>query len=219
LTLIPGLERNALESLELAGIRNIGQLGGAPFDWLSGILGRRAQPLQRLAQGISEEPVGAAKARAPGWSERIDFAEDVWDEPVLLVTLQRMGERLMAQVRAAENEIRRVTLELVYTDRDESKKSYDFAEPTALDTDLLAILPRLLDGAWSRRVRLRALTLRAARPYPRSSQLDLFDATPRRAANLRLSAVIDGLRRRHGATAVLRGYELDARQSPQPVES
>jgi len=208
---MPGMERQALQSLELAGIRNFSQFAAAPIDALCTILGRNAQPLQRRAQGVSEEPVGKKKAAAPGWVERIDFAEDVWDEPLLLLTLRRMAERLMAQVRASGNEIRRLTLELVYTDRDESRRNYDFPEPVALDTDAFPVLPQLLEAAWSRRVRLRALTLKAGRVYRPSAQLELFaPATPRREYNVKLASTIDLLRRLHGPSAVLRGYELEA---------
>jgi DNA polymerase-4 len=206
---MPGMERQALQSLELAGIRSFAQFASAPIDALSVILGRNAQPLQRRAQGISEEPVGKKKATEPGWTERIDFAEDVWDEPFLLLTLRRMAEKLMAQVRASGNEIRRLTLELVYTDHDESRRNYDFPEPISLDTEAFPALPQLLETAWSRRVRLRALILKASRVYRPTAQLDLFTpATPRREYNAKLASTIDLLRRLHGPTVVIRGYEL-----------
>lgn len=212
---MPGMERQALQSLELAGIRSFSQFASAPVDALSTILRRNAQPLQRRAQGVSEEPVGKKKAADPGWTERIDFAEDVWDEPFLLLTLRRMAEKLMAQVRAAGNEIRRLTLELVYTDHEESRRNYDFSEPVSLDTEAFSALPQLLETAWSRRVRLRALVLKAGRVYRPTAQLDLFaPATPRREYNAKLASTIDLLRRLHGPSAVVRGYELES-----PAES
>ena len=208
---LPGMDGPAIQSMELAGIRTCSHLAAAPIDSLSVILGRNALRLQRRAQGISEEPVGKKKAAEPGWSERSEFAEDVWDEPFLLLTLRRMAEKLMAQVRAASSEIRRITLELVYTDREESRRNYDFSEPIALDTDAFPVLPPLLAAAWSRRVRLRALRLQAGRVYRPSPQLDLFaPASPRREYDAKLASTIDLLRRLHGPAAVVRGYELRA---------
>jgi DNA polymerase-4 len=208
---LPGVERQELQSMELAGIRTCSQLAAAPIDALAAILGRNALRLQRRAQGVSEEPVGKKRAAEPGWSECSEFAEDVWDEPFLLLTLRRTAEKLMAQVRAAASEIRRITLELVYTDREESRRSYEFREPVALDTDAFPVLPQLLEAAWSRRVRLRALRLRAGRVYHPSPQMELFaPASPRREYDAKLASTIDLLRRLHGPAAVLRGYELAA---------
>ncbi|MGQ9918907.1 MAG: DNA polymerase Y family protein, partial [Bryobacteraceae bacterium] len=170
-----GLNREALEALELAGVRRIGQLAQMPVQALGAVLGRRALPLIRQAQGIADEPVGARrKSVEEGWTERIEFAEDAWQEPLLLAALRGMTERLMAAVRAAGVELRRITLELRYTDRAESRFSLDLPEPTCVDDDVLPRLPALLEGAWTRRVRLRAMTLRAGRIYQPGTQLSLF---------------------------------------------
>jgi len=85
----------------------------------------------------------------------------------------------------------------------------DLGEPTALESETLHLLPGLLEGAWTRRVRLRALTLKAARVYRPTAQMDLFTtASPRREHDLKLAAVIDRLRREHGAGILMRGDEL-----------
>ncbi|MGC4049462.1 MAG: hypothetical protein QM757_08125 [Paludibaculum sp.] len=128
---------------------------------------------------------------------------------MLLATLRRMLERLMAQVRAAGVEVRRLALEVRYTDHEESRKSLELAEPTALESETFALLPGLLEGAWTRRVRLRALRLKAGRVYRPSPQMDLFapDST-RREHDLKLAAIVDRLRREHGASIVRRGDEL-----------
>ena len=173
------------------------------------VAGWRALPLQRAAQGVSEEPVGAKRARAEVFRESIEFAEDQWDTPVLLGALRGLAERLMAQVRAAGVEARQAALTLRYTDREENRRTLALTEPAALATDLDPLLPQLLAGAWTRRVRLRALTLEAGRIYRPSAQMDLFAAeSPRRPAQMALAAAIDRLRRLHGTAIVRRGWEL-----------
>lgn len=206
---LPGMERPALEALDLAGLRTIGQFAAAPLDALATVLGRQALPLVRRAQGVSEEPVGKKRAARGGPSEFLEFADDAWQEPVLLAALRSMLDRLMARVRADGVEVRRLTLTLRYTDRDESRASLDLAEPTALEADTLPLLPKLLENAWTRRVRLRALTLEAGRLYRPSAQMDLFSPDDgRRALNTRLAAAIDSLRRLHGAAIVGRAADL-----------
>jgi DNA polymerase-4 len=209
---LPGIERKALASLEVAGIGTIGQFAGAPVDALSALLGRGALPLQRRAQGVSEEPVGKKRAAEPGFSEFVEFPEDVWDEPVLLARLRQMLERVMTQVRGAGVEVRRLTLELRYTDREESSRSTDFQEPVSLEADALHLLPWLLENAWTRRVRIRAMTMKATRVYRPTAQMNLFaPESPRRENNAKLAAAIDALRRKHGEEIVRRGYGVTGR--------
>lgn len=207
---LSGLRREELEALDLAGIRTLGQLASAPVDALGALLGRRALPLIRQAQGVADEPVGARpKAAAEGWTERVEFPEDVWEERLLLRVLRGMLERLMAQVRAAGVEIRRLTLELRYTDRAESRSSLDLPEPCCTEDDALPRLGELLRSAWTRRVRLRAMTLRAGRVYRPGAQLELFSPNAEeRERQRRVAAVLDGLRGRFGPAALMRGADL-----------
>lgn len=206
---LPGLDSGLLSAFDVAGLHSIGDFAAAPLEALSTVLGRNALPLQRRAQGISEEPVGTRKAAEPGWRETLDFTEDAWEQPLLEAALRRMAERLMAQVRASTAEIRRLALELRYSDREESRRAVDLAEPSALESEIFPLLAGLLEGAWTRRVRIRSLTLRATRPYRPSAQLELFaPASPRRALDLKLAAVLDALRRRHGTAIVGRGDEI-----------
>ncbi len=207
---LPGLSREALEALDVAGIHRIGQVAALPADALGAVLGRRALPLIRQAQGIADEPVGVRrKGSEEGWAERIEFPEDAWEERLLLAALRGMLERLMAAVRAAGVEVRRLTLELRYTDRAESRHSLDLAEPSCTEDDALPLLPALLEGAWTRRVRLRAMTLRAGRVYRPGTQLALFEMNAeQRERRRRAAAVLDAVRKRFGAGALVRGTDL-----------
>lgn len=206
---LPGLESGALEALEVAGLRTMGQFAAAPLEALASVLGRRALPLQRRAQGVSEEPVGKKRAAEPGWVERVEFDDDVWEEELLEATLRRMLERLMAQVRSAGVEVRRLGLEVRYTDREESRKTLDLAEPTALEAETFHLLPELLKGAWTRRVRLRGMGLKAGRVYRPAAQMELFaPAAEKHEQWMKLAGVIDRLRREHGAGIVLRGGDV-----------
>jgi DNA polymerase-4 len=203
---LAGLDSQALATLEVAGIHSIGQLARIPLDALASVLGRSALLWQRRAQGLNEEPVAAKQPQTEGWHESIEFAEDAWEEPVLLAALRQLTERLMAQVRAGGAEIRRLTLDLRYADRDETRRSFDAPEPTALESEFLPVLPKLLADTWTRRVRIRSLRLSASRVYRPSPQLDLFAPPPRREADVKLASTIDRLRRRFGQTIVQRGF-------------
>ncbi|MBM3811267.1 MAG: DNA polymerase IV [Acidimicrobiia bacterium] len=206
---LPGVGGETLALLQVAGMARIGEMARAPLDALELVLGRRALKLQRLAQGIDFDPVRAPSSGAgePRWREQIDFAEDAWEEPLLLRELRRMLERLMAQIRAAGCEVRRLTLELRYTDRAESERSVTVPEPTSVENDFFPLLPGLLRAAWQRRVRLRGMRLAASRVYAPSPQMNLF-AGPAPRSPVALAAAIDALRRQYGEKVVVRGYEF-----------
>jgi DNA polymerase-4 len=204
---LPGVGPEMRSVLELAGLTTIGDLARAPLDALGLIVGRGALALQRRAQGVDEEPVARKPAGEDSRRETVEFAEDVWEEAVILGALRAMLERLMARIRAEGVEVRRLTLAPRYTDREECERSLDVDEPTDLETDFLPLLPGLLRAAWRRRVRLRALTLRAGRVYLPSPQLSLFGGESRPAQH-RLAVTIDSLRRQFGEAAVIRGYAL-----------
>ena len=205
---LPGVGLQSQSTLEVAGILTIGQLACAPLGALQMVLGRDAPALQRRAQGVDEEPVGVKPAAMRLERESVEFPEDVWDEAFLLTTLMTLLDRLMARLRARGTAVRRLTLALRYTDREESERSITLTEPTNLETDFRGSLPALLRTAWTRRVRLRALTLRAGNLYRPSPQLELFDSAPLHEREARLAAAIDHLRGLFGTATVKHGYEL-----------
>jgi DNA polymerase-4 len=206
---LPGIRPRVLGTLEVAGLARIGHLARAPLDALELVLGRQALPLQRRAQGIDEEPVGLQMPREPVWRESMEFAEDVWEEPFLLVTLRSMLERVLARVRSAGVEVRRLTLSLRYTDRAESQRSLTLPQPSAVEEDFFPLLPGLLRAAWKRRVRLRSLALSAGLVYRPAAQMSLFDTAPPRPL-VKLAVAIDSLRRKFGPSAIVRGYEMES---------
>lgn len=203
---LSGLDPQTLATLEVAGVHSIGQFARIPLDALASVLGRSALLWQRRAQGLNEEPVAPKQPQTAGWHESCEFADDAWEEPVLLAALRQLTERLMTQVRAGGAEIRRLTLELRYADRDETRRSFDTPSPTALESEFLPLLPKLLADTWTRRVRIRSLRLSASRVYRPSPQLDLFVPPPRRECDVKLASTIDRLRRQFGQTIVQRGF-------------
>ncbi|MFB3776833.1 MAG: hypothetical protein ACE141_04455 [Bryobacteraceae bacterium] len=204
---LPGVGGELRSTLEVAGLATVGEMARAPIYDLQLVLGRGALSLQRRAQGVDEEPVRPKPVEDPSRKETVEFAEDVWEEPLVLRTLKAMLERLMARVRAEGVEVRRLTMALRYTDREESERSLNLPEPTALETDFFPHLPELLRSTWARRVRLRTLTLRVARIYRPSSQMALF-SEGEREKSVPLQMTIDRLRRVFGESAVVRGYAL-----------
>ena len=216
--LLPGVNYSMRSTLEVAGILRVGQLARAPLEMIHTAMGQQAPPkaailLQRRAQGVDEDPVRPPKTVDPQWREIHEFAEDVWDQPQILRTLKTMCDRLMGRLRTADSEVRRLTLTITYTDRDESYRTASLPEPTCVETDFYSHLEPTLKAAWTRRVRLRALMLTAGTLYKASPQLSLFapekdrvNAAPKAA----LSRALDALRLAYGEGAVTTADRLAA---------
>lgn len=206
---LPGISAEHADTLEVAGLKRIGDLARAPLDATSIILGRNALKLQRRAQGIDESPVGKPKSTTePTWRESVEFAEDVWETARLRAALRTLLETLMQSVRADRMEVRKLTLGLRYTDREEAERSITLPEPTNVEADFYGHLPALLTQTWGRRVRLRALWLKASRSYTPSPQMSLLEPPPvhqTREKEQRLAAAMDNLKRHFGNQAVRRG--------------
>ncbi|MBM3759688.1 MAG: DNA polymerase IV [Acidobacteria bacterium] len=206
---LPGITHDHADTLEVAGLKRIGDLARAPLDATEMILGRNALKLQRRAQGIDESPVGKPKQSSePTWRESIEFPEDVWETSRLIASLRALLEPLMQSVRADQMEVRKLTLGLRYTDREESERSLTLPEPTSVEADFYGHLPALLTQAWQRRVRLRALWLKASRAHAPSPQMSLFEPAPttvNREKEQRLAAAMDSLKRHFGTQSVRRG--------------
>ena len=96
---LPGVGRETRSTLEVAGLVTMGDLAHAPLDALELVLGRDALRLQRRAQGVDEEPVRPKPEEDRNRRETLEFAEDVWEEPVVQAKLKSMLERLMARIR------------------------------------------------------------------------------------------------------------------------
>jgi DNA polymerase IV len=205
---LEGIGPEMRETLELAGVQTMGALARAPLDALQLALGRQALRWQRRAQGVDEDPVRPRVAEGPRWRESVEFPEEAWEEQRILLELRKLLERLMTRVRAQGVEMRRLTLALRYTDREESEHSLTLGQPTDLESDVEPYIEGLLRAAWKRRVRLRMVALLASRIYSPTPQLSLFAEPKKESGALRrLAVTVDALRLKYGVEVIQRGVK------------
>ncbi|HOC54376.1 MAG TPA: DNA polymerase IV [Verrucomicrobiota bacterium] len=207
---LPGVGPKTASQLNAAGLVHIGQIAQTPAESLGMIVGRLAPQLRDFARGIDDRPVVPVRAPAKSYSEQETFAADTTDEEFLEATLRRMGDRLMAKVRADGKSIRTLTVKVRYNDMDEEQASASLDEPTDLETEIYGEITRLLRRAWKRRVSLRLVSLKLSNLYDgRFRGLLALDAPARQhEAQQRLADVVDALREKYGRGAVLRGHDF-----------
>src|SRR5579871_2837751 len=163
--------------------------------------GRR---LWRLARGIDERIVVADRG-AKTISSETTFESDIRDFATLERLLWRLSEKVSSRLKNADLSGCTITLKLKTADFRQRTRSQSIAAPTQLAAKIFAVsremLAREIDGT---AFRLMGAGVSALRPGSEASDSDKLD---RRAAHA--ERAMDDLRRKFGATAVIRGIAYE----------
>ena len=213
---LPGVGPKTASQLNAAGLTHIGQIAHTPADLLGLLVGRLAPQLRSFAWGLDERPVVPMRAPAKSYGEQETFPVDTTDEDFLEATLRRMGDKLMAKVRADGKCIRTLTVKVRYNDMDEDQAGTSLEEPTDLETEIYGEISKLLRKAWKRRVSLRLVSLKLSNLYDGRFRSMLALDTPARQheAQQRLADIVDELRAKFGRSVILRGHDFTLRVRP-----
>lgn len=213
---LPGIGPKTSARLDSAGLASVAQIAATPVDMLALLVGNQAFQLRQFARGLDERPLIPLREPAKSFSEQQTFAIDVTDEEFVGATLRRMADNLFARVRADGHTIRTLTVKVRYNDMAEDQSGESLRTPTALETDVYGRLGILVRQAWRRRVSLRLVSLRLSNIHDGrfSVELPLESDARRQEANERLARVVDGLRKTHGRSVILRGHDFRLREPP-----
>jgi DNA polymerase-4 len=163
--------------------------------------GRR---LWRLARGIDDRGVVAERG-AKTISAETTFENDIKDFATLEKLLWRLSEKVSARLKNGDLSGCTVTLKLKTADFRQRTRSQSIASPTQLAAKIFSIsremLAREIDGT---AFRLMGTGVSALRPGSQADDTDMLD---RRAVHA--ERAIDGLRKKFGQGAVIRGIAYD----------
>lgn len=229
---LPGVGPKLASVLNAAGLARIGQIARTDPEMLGLFCGNGARQLWQFANAIDERPVVPDPPAAKSYGAQETFAEDSCDETFVLAMLRSLTDQLMGKVREDTKAIRTVTVRIRYNDMLEVQRAESLEEPTALETDVYPMLPRLLKKAWERRASLRLVAVKLSHIYNQVFQADLeLDPYARTLdGRQKLAATIDEVRGRYGRDAIMRGHDLwlreqgvrrrrsQAKPAPQPEE-
>ncbi|HSI84119.1 MAG TPA: PHP domain-containing protein, partial [Candidatus Methylacidiphilales bacterium] len=206
---LPGIGARAAQTLNAAGLTQIGQIALAGPDQLSLIVGAIAPQLCQFAHGIDDRPVRRESAPAKSYGSQETFDQDQTDEPFIVAKLRSITDHLMAKVRADRKMIRTVTVKVRYNDMEEEQRSQSLCEPTSYEGDLYSLLYVLLKKAWTRRVSLRLVSVKLSGVYDALFEDELgLDHVMGQGKKLDLSATVDRIRHDFGNLAIMRGHDL-----------
>lgn len=214
---LPGVGPKMSLRLNSAGLAKIGQIAAAPVEMLELLVGNQAFGMSQHAWGIDPRPLVPVRAMAKSFSHQETFGSDVTDPEYAEATLRRMADSLFAKVREDGRSIRTLTVKVRYNDMEEDQTSQSLVEPTDLETDVYGRLGTMLRAAWKRRVSLRLVSLKLSNVYDGRfcGELPLDPESQHRGARERLAAVVDELRRTHGAEVIRRGHDFILQRGPR----
>ena len=211
LFLVPGIESSDLARLNDFNMIRVFQAATLSADQLKTLFGHRGRFIHDRLHGIDPSPVRPVDQPSPRVIECWEFGEDTNDRLQIERSLYRLVERACRQLRRQALAARRTALILEHTDSLRRTRQATVAPATANDFALFPHARRVLDLAWTRRVRLRRMTLVCDRlTYPPAQRL-LFEPERRLAEKQdRLVAAMDRIRRRFGTDALAMGRTLAA---------
>ncbi|BBO91086.1 hypothetical protein [Desulfosarcina ovata] len=211
LFLIPGIESGDLARLNDFNITRVSEACRLTIDQLQTIVDQRGAVIHDRIRGIDPSPVRQIGQPLPKIVHSIELGNDIHHrvqaEHSLYRLVEQAGRDLRRQILAA----RRVGLILEYTDGVRRARQTAIRPATANDFSLFNHARQVLDLAWTRRVRMRRMTVICDRLVFPPAQRPLFESERRHMEKQdRLVAAMDRIRRRFGSQAVTVGRTLVA---------
>jgi DNA polymerase IV len=198
------------ERLIQRGFRIISDLQRADETEVMKQFGAEGRRLWRLARGIDDRRVVPDRG-AKTISSETTFENDIRDFAILEKTLWRLSEKVSTRLKSSELAGSTITLKLKTADFRQRTRSQSIHAPTQLAAKIFAIsremLAKEIDGT---AFRLMGAGVSALRPGSQAHDTDMLD---RRSADA--ERAIDGLRKKFGQAAVIRGI---AYEGPEKTE-
>jgi DNA polymerase-4 len=192
------------ERLVQRGFRLIADLQRADETELMKQFGGEGQRLWRLARGIDDRRVVADRG-AKTISSETTFETDIRDFATLERLLWRLSEKVSSRLKSSELAGSTITLKLKTADFRQRTRSQSIHAPTQLAAKIFAIsremLAKEIDGTAFRLMGTGVSALRSGSDAHDTDMLDRRSADAERA--------IDGLRKKFGAAAVIRGIAYE----------
>ncbi|MEW5734537.1 MAG: hypothetical protein AB1921_06765 [Thermodesulfobacteriota bacterium] len=209
LSFLPGLARDDLVALSRYSLTLACHVAAWDHEELCTCFGRRGPVFHDLVRGCDASPVLPAGKKPPAVSAERVFDEDINERPAMEGVLYTLCEQAAADLRKRIMAAGRVRVHLEHTDGLRRASSSSLAPPGAGDRALFDAALQALEKAWSRRVRVRRLTLCCEKLSFPPAQYELFP-DPENTRDLALSKTFDAIRNRYGNAAIQTGRTLAA---------
>ncbi len=203
--MIPGVGEVAGNALADMGVALIADLRAIDEEELRRQFGIHGRELAARARGEGSMIISSREG-PKSVSRETTFATDVKDRATLRSVLARLLDRAAVSLREEGLLAGGVAVKLRYADFRTPSRSEKLVTPSAVDTVLMPVARRLLDGLWDERPDpVRLLGVRLERLVT-EGQMGLFDQPSRRWE--KAMEGVDRIRERHGHGSLRWGREL-----------
>jgi DNA polymerase-4 len=198
------------ERLIQHGYRSIADLQRADEIELMRQFAAEGRRLWRLARGIDARAVVPDRG-AKSISNETTFETDIRDQPTLEKILWRLSEKVSARLKSADLSGSTITLKLKTADFRQRTRAQTIHEPTQLAGRIFSISREMLAKEIGTAFRLIGTGVSALQPGAAAS--DEIDMLDRRTAHA--ERAIDGLRKKFGDAAVIKGIAYEGPEKPR----
>ena len=203
---IPSIGKVSSARLRDLGIHKVRAIQQMPKEVLHSVLGKNGLVIWERANGIDVSPVRPYTERKSISRERT-YEGDTAKIDVLKATLTAMGESLAFQLRMDDKLTSCISVKVKYSDFSvhsrQSRISY-----TSGDHIIIPKIIELFDKLYERRLLIRLVGVRLSGLVGGHYQINLFDDDSKR---LNLYSAMDKMRKRFGASSVMRASTVDVK--------
>ncbi|MFD2827593.1 DNA polymerase IV [Leeuwenhoekiella polynyae] len=203
---IPSVGKVTGQKLIAMGVERIKTIQQMPVEMLIAVLGKNGQKIWQRAQGIDDSLVKPYSERKSISSERT-FNLDTIDVVRLKNTITTMVDTLCFQLRQANKMIGCVSIKIRYSDFQTHTKQCKIPY-TSAEHIILPVVEVLFKSLYQRRILVRLIGIHFSDIVSGHYQIDLFDDNEK---ELNLYKAMDHLRKRFGASSVMRASTLDVK--------
>ena len=210
---IPGVGKVMEKRLQDHGIHKVGDLTGYDERWLQANFGALGLALAGKSRGLDagawfDGDIGVDEGPR-SISHEHTFNNDTADADTLEAMLARLSEMVCRRLRDQHLHARTLQLKLRYTDFTTITRARTVDEPTAVDSEVFAVIRELFRANWNRGA-VRLLGVHAAHFDDETEQLSLNGQTAHHKWNQALSAA-DRMREKFGEQAISLATGMKAR--------
>jgi len=196
-----GVGKKTIPTLELIGVKTIGDLTRFSLEFLEGKFGKQGRHMYYCARGEDSRDVeNVQPVKSIGNEET--FGSDITDRQEIKKELLRLATKVGARLRNSMVHGRTITLKVKYHDFKVVSRSVTLARPTSdsrqLYQTVVDLLPKTLVG--TKPVRLVGVTVGNLMEESCPQQLDLFQAN--NITRKELNKAIDSINSRYGTHTI-----------------
>lgn len=199
--------RSSARTLELLGIKTIGDLAHTDPSILTSHLKTHGQTIWEYANGLEYTPIDARRHVAKGIGNSTTLSSDIIEAAAARKVLLSLAESVSSRLRQAGQCAGMVNVEIKYHDFSTISHQMQLLTPSQNTQILYQYACQLFDEAWNGQP-VRLLGIRTSKLTSTDAlQLNLFDTAQNKKLQ-KLDKALDDIRKKYGKDAVVRGSFL-----------